>query len=123
VCHSPHDAVYLTRPGEVGCYFLGRPSMVWGLGKLEKIVPLIGRKRVIEDCYSRIALSTRVVSVEGALSFGALSFDTALSRGARKGKSMNEQRNVSGTIAPTERLYTSRRQCRMYPANNFLGNG
>jgi hypothetical protein len=43
-CHSPHVAVYLTLPEEVGCYVLGRPSMNWGSGKLGKIVPLIGRK-------------------------------------------------------------------------------
>jgi hypothetical protein len=47
-----------------------------GFGEAGNIVRLVRRKRVRENCSSRIALSTRVVSVEGALSFGALRFDT-----------------------------------------------
>jgi hypothetical protein len=43
--HSPHIVVYLTRLEEVGCYFLGWPSMNWGPGKLEKIDPLVGRRK------------------------------------------------------------------------------
>jgi hypothetical protein len=42
--HNPHVVVYLTRPEEVGCYFLGWPSINWGSEKLENIIPLVRRK-------------------------------------------------------------------------------
>jgi hypothetical protein len=65
--HSPHVVVYLTLPEEVGCYSVGRPSMPWGSGKLDKIVPLVGRQSRTKLLLTHCSVDTRGVRRGGSV--------------------------------------------------------